>query len=106
MSMPKAAMNKDCSFQFRQNNIRLAGYCFVMELVTKAICEKKFPNQKFRLCVFTFDLTHVVTSRLFVVNITHATKINKAVGDCTLLTATCVGLCEGWQANVCNVRRQ
>jgi hypothetical protein len=38
--------------------------------------------------------------------ITHATKVNKAVGVCTLLTESCIDLYVGWQANVCNVRRQ
>ena len=85
MSMPETTVNEYDGFVFGQNNIGFARQFFVIEFVTKTICEKKFPNQKFWLGVLAFDLAHVVTSGLFVVNITHATKVNKAVGDSLLI---------------------
>ena len=85
MSMPETTVNEDDCFVFWQNNIRFARQFFVIQSVSKTICEKEFPNQKLWLGVLAFDLAHVVASGLFVVNITHATKVNKAVGDSLLI---------------------
>jgi hypothetical protein len=50
-----------------------------VEFVAESICKQEFSDQKFRLGVLAPDLAHVVAPRLFVVNITHATKVNKAL---------------------------
>ena len=71
VAVPVTSVNKDYCFEFWKNQVRLAGKFFVVEFVTKTICEKKFPNQHLRLCVLAFDLAHVETSRQFVVNICH-----------------------------------
>lgn len=49
-----------------------------MEFEAESICKQKFSYQKFGLGVLASDLAHVVASCLFVVNITHATKVHKA----------------------------
>ena len=76
--MPETTVNKDDSFIFWQNNIRLAGQVFYVEAVTKAIGVQKFPYQHFWLCILPFNLTHIKAPGSFAMYICHFTNLVQA----------------------------
>ena len=75
MYMSEATVNKDDSFVFWQNNIRLAGQVFYVEAVTKAIGVQKFPYQHFWFGIFSFNLTHIKASDSFAMYICHSANL-------------------------------
>lgn len=56
MTMPEATMNKYHRMIFLQNNIGPPRKFFGIETITQSLGKKIFPDQNFRLCIFTFVL--------------------------------------------------
>ena len=50
-----------------------------MEFITKSIGVQKFSDQHFRLCVFAFDLAHILAAYFFGVDVCHSVKVGIAL---------------------------
>ena len=69
--MPEAAVDKNAGLIFWQHNIRFARKSFVVDAVAITVGKQILSDNHFRLRVFSFDMGHVITTRLLIVYISH-----------------------------------
>ena len=48
-----------------------------MDFITESIGVQEFSDEHFRLCVFAFDLAHVIAAYFFGVDVCHSSKLNQ-----------------------------
>jgi len=69
--MPETAMDKYDCIIFWENKVWFARKRFIMKFKSETVSGKEFPDDNFRLCVFSPDHGHIITSGFFIVDICH-----------------------------------
>jgi hypothetical protein len=72
MAMPEATVNKKYGSVFGKYDVGFAWKVFDVQAVPEAMGMEKTPYNHFGLGVLAFDLTHVVASGFWLVNVGHA----------------------------------